>query len=139
MCVSSRVMTVTVVTLSLLYEGTLVSLEKIQAALNEMAAQHASKVEALYQRNHLSAQDHEMFSRIAKRIDDEATTWEDRVIMVKREVRQDDTMLGMPLQDQASGCAKVPKTRRKPTVLASHQVSGLEELHSLLNNLTNKG
>jgi predicted transcriptional regulator len=113
------------------------SLQDIQAALNEMAAQHASKVEALYQRNHLSAQDHEMFSRIAKRIDDEATNWEERVIMVKREVRKDDTMLGMPLQDKANRRAEVPKTRRKPTVLANHQVGELERLHSLLNHLAN--
>ena len=83
----------------------------------------------------LSQQDHDMFNRVMKRIEqEESIPLKDRVIVVKREKVFQYEVLGMPVQSKSNNSAK-NKKHKSVSVVDANQTGALQRLHSRLSSL----
>lgn len=117
-------------------------IEQLKNELSLLAKQQQDKAVKAYQRNHLHAQDHEMFERIFNKIAlEDSIPLRDRVITIQRVNRSVNTQVIRRVSQNESKSGKrsvsdrIHRRPKKSTVSDTSKTSALDGLQSRLNHL----
>jgi hypothetical protein len=111
-------------------------LDSVLSALKELAAAYESEVLRNFQRNHLTEEDHRIIRRgFAKWEATRNLTLAEQVIVVKREVKDEQKVLGLRVQDDVARSRSKPVSRKKSTVPTTDNTDALSQLHSHIDSL----